>query len=107
MWACEDIVEAVKLRQSSNRGRPKAAFVISMGRPRTRFTQQISTALAELGLPILQGRTTAREAYAVAAGEGRSVLEGRDRVAMAEINAICDEVQEMCDEIRAKTRIAR
>ena len=107
VWACEDIVEAVKLRQSSNRGRPKAAFVISMGRPRTRFTQQISTALAELGLPILQGRTTEREAYAVAAGEGRSVLEGRDRVAMAEINAICDEVQEMCDDIRAKTRIAR
>ena len=60
VWACEDIVEAVKLRQSSNRGRPKAAFVISMGRPRTRFTQQISTALAELGLPILQGRTTER-----------------------------------------------
>ena len=107
VWACEDIVEAVKLRQSSNRGRPKAAFVISMGRPRTRFTQQISTALAELGLPILQGRTTEREAYAVAAGEGRSVLEGRDRVAMAEINAICDEVQEMCDDIRAKTRITR
>ena len=50
VWACEDIVEAVKLRQSSNRGRPKAAFVISMGRPRTRFTQQISTALAELGV---------------------------------------------------------
>ena len=107
VWACEDIVEAVKLRQSSNRGRPKAAFVITMGRPRTRFTQQISTALAELGLPILQGRTTEREAYAVAAAEGRSVLEGRDRVAMAEINAICDEVQEMCDDIRAKTRIAR
>ena len=36
-----------------------------------------------------------------------SVLEGRDRVAMAEINAICDEVQEMCDDIRAKTRIGR
>ena len=37
VWACEDIVEAVKLRQSGNRGRPKAAFVISMGRPRTSF----------------------------------------------------------------------
>ena len=107
VWACEDIVEAVKLRQSGNRGRPKAAFVISMGRPRTRFSQQIDAALAELGLPILEGRTTEREAYAVAAGEGRSVLEGRDRVAMAEINAICDEVQEMCDDIRAKTRNAR
>ena len=107
VWACEDIVEAVKLRQSGNRGRPKAAFVISMGRPRTRFSRQIGTALAELGLPILEGRTTEREAYAVAAGEGTSVLEGRDRVARAEIHAICDEVQEMCDDIRAKTRNAR
>ena len=107
VWACEDIVEAVKLRQSGNRGRPKAAFVISMGRPRTRFSRQIGTALAELGLPILEGRTTEREAYAVAAGEGTSVLEGRDRVARAEIKAICDEVQEMCDDIRAKTRNPR
>ena len=43
----------------------------------------------------------------MAAGEGTSVLEGRDQVAKAEINAICGEVQEMCDDIRAKTRNAR
>ena len=103
VWACQDIVDAVKLRQSSNRGFPKAAFVISMGRPRTRFSQQIGAALGELGLPILQGRTTEREAYALAAGEGSSVLEGRDRVAIAEVNAICDEIKEICDGIRVKT----
>ena len=107
VWACEDIVAAVKLRQESNRGRPKAAFVISMGRPRTRFSKQINSALAGLGLPILQGRTTEREAYAVAAGEGRSVLDGRDRVAKDEMNSIRNEVKEMCDDIRAKTRITR
>ena len=107
VWACVDIVEAVKLRQEGNRGRPKAAFVISMGRPRTRFSQQIGSALAELGLPILQGRTSERESYAVAAGEGRSVLDGRDRVAKNEISSIRDEVKEMCDDIRTKARIAR
>ena len=58
-------------------------------------------------MPILQGRTTEREAYAVAAGEGGSVLDGRDRVAKDEISNICNEVQEMCDGIRTKTRIAR
>ena len=99
VWACQDIVDAVKLRQSTNRGRPGAAFVISMGRPRTRFSQQIGAALGELGLPILQGRTTEREAYALAAGEGTSVLDGRDRVAIEEINGICQEVKEMCDGI--------
>ena len=103
VWACQDIVDAVKLRQTGNRGLPKAAFVISMGRPRTRFSQQIGSALTELGLPILQGRTTERESYALAAGEGSSVLEGRDRVAMAEIKAICLEVKEMCNGVRVKT----
>ena len=107
VWACEDIVAAVRLRQDGNRGRPLAAFVISMERPRTRFSRQISAALAELGLPILRGRTTEREAYALAAGEGRSVLDGRDRVAKAEINAICDEVMELCDDLRPKTPIPR
>ena len=87
------------MRQSTNRGRLGAAFVISMGRPRTRFSQQIGAALGELGLPILQGRTTEREAYALAAGEGTSVLDSRDRVAIEEINGICQEVKEMCDGI--------
>ena len=107
VWACEDIVGAVKSRQENNRGRPRAAFVISMGRPRTRMGRRIDAALAELGLPILRGRTTEREAYAVAAGEGRSVLEGRDRVARDEINGICDELQEMCDDLRPKARDVR
>ena len=107
VWACEDIVEAVKSRQENNRGRPRAAFVISMGRPRTRLSRQIDSALAGLGLPILRGRTTEREAYAVAAGEGKSVLEGRDRVAKDEINAICDEIKEMCDDLRPQARNVR
>ena len=45
------------------------------------------TALADFGLAILRGRTTEREAYAVAAGEGTSVLDGRDRVARQEIES--------------------
>ena len=107
VWACEDIVAAVKLRQAGHGGCPKAAFVISMGRPRTRFSQSIDAALQELGLPVLQARTTEREAYAVAAGEGKSVLAGRDRVAQGEISGICDEIKEMCNGLLTKTRIPR
>ena len=102
VWACEDIVDAVKLRQAGNRGWPRAAFVISMERPRTRLSRSIGPALAELGMPILQGRTTEREAYAVAGGEGGSVLEGRDRQARAEIIAIRGEVEEMCHDLLTK-----
>ena len=100
VWACGDIVDAVKLRQQANRGWPKAAFVISMGRPRTRFSQSIGEALQNLGLPLLQSRTTERESYALAAAEGRSVLEGRDRVAKAEIMGIKQEVEELCNGLR-------
>ena len=96
VWACGDIVEAVKLRQQSNRSWPKAAFVISMGRPRTRFSQSIGEALEDLGLPLLQARTTEREAYAQAAAEGRSVLTGRDRTARKEILDLQKEIEEMC-----------
>ena len=104
-WACEDIVQAVRGRQAANRGFPKAAFIITMGRPRTRFSQKINAALADLGLPIYRARTTERESYAVAAGEGTSVLDGRDRVARGEITGICDEILEMCDDLLTKTRV--
>ena len=107
VWACMDIVDAVKLRQESNRGSPRAAFVISMGRPRTRFSQSIGEALAELGLPLLQTRTTEREAYALAAGEGKSVLDGKDRVAIEEILGIQQEIEEMCNGLRKQAGVGR
>ena len=75
--------------------------MISMECPRTRLSRSIGPALAELGMPILQGRTTEREA-AVAGGEGGSVLEGRDRQARNEIIAIRDEVEEMCHDLLTK-----
>ena len=107
VWACADIVEGVKLRQQSNRGWPKAAFVISMVRPRTRFSQSIGDALQELGLPLLRARITEREAYAQAASEGRSVLTGKDRVARQEILDLQQEIKEMCNGLRQKTGVNR
>ena len=95
LWACKSVVEAVKLRQEANDGRPRAAFVISMGRPGTRFSASITAALENLDLPILQSRTTERESYAVAAGTGKSVLDGRDQTAKAQVMGIHHEVLEI------------
>ena len=36
VWAASDIVAAVQARQKTTQGMPKAAFVITMTRPRTR-----------------------------------------------------------------------
>ena len=95
VWAATDIVAAVKARQQSSRGVPKAAFVITMAKPRTRLGQQIDAALAELGLPVLSSRTSDRVAYTHAGNEGTSVIEGSDRTARDEILAIRRELEQI------------
>ncbi len=93
VWACSDIVDAVKARQKTTGGVPRAAFVITMARPRTRLLAQVDTALAEYGIPALSARTTERVAYPTTAIEGKSVLDGRDRTAQQEILAMRDEIE--------------
>ena len=93
VWASSDIVEAVKARQEATGGTPKAFFVITMSRPRTRLVAQVDTALAEYGIPVLQARTTERVAYPMTAIEGKSVLDSRDKIAQQEILAIRDELE--------------
>ena len=45
VWAASDIVEAVKARQETTGGIPRAFFVITMARPRTRLVGQVNAAL--------------------------------------------------------------
>ncbi|MXX52812.1 MAG: hypothetical protein F4Z35_02345 [Dehalococcoidia bacterium] len=96
MWACTDIVEAVKARQRTTGGLPRAAFVITMVWPRTLLVGQVDIALAEYGIPTLNVRTTERVAYPTIAIEGKSVLDGRDRTAQQEILAMRDEIERLC-----------
>ena len=93
VWAASDIVEAVQARQQTSGGTPAAAFVITMSKPRTTLGRQIQAALQEYGLPALEARTTERVSYPKMAMEGKSVLDGRDRTAQAEILAMKEEVE--------------
>ena len=96
VWAATDIVDAIKAhRQSSPNAKPAAAFVITMAKPRTRLGRQIDAALAALGLPVLQSRTTDRVAYTQAGNDGSSVLTGHDRTARDEILSIRNELEAM------------
>ena len=92
VWACADVVEAVKARQENTGGLPMAYFVITMARPRTRLVGQVDAALAEYGVPALGARTTERVAYSMSAIEGKSVLDSRDRTAQQEILTMRDEI---------------
>ena len=96
VWACADIVEAVRARQGTTGGLPRAAFVITMARPRTLLVGQVETALAEYGIPALSARTTERVAYPTTTIEGKSVLDGRDSTAQQEILAMRDEIEGLC-----------
>ena len=66
-----------------------------MAKPRTRLGRQIDAALAQLGLPVLQSRTTDRVAYTQAGNDGSSVLATHDRIAHAEITQIQAELEAM------------
>ena len=95
VWAASDIVAAVRARQKSNNGTPRAAFVITMTQPRTRLGRQIDAALAELGIPVLRARTTQRVAYPNAINDGNSVVDGQDQTARNEILAIRGELENL------------
>ena len=95
VWAAADIVEAVRARQKTSNGAPKAAFVITMAQPRTRLGRQIDAALSEMGIPVLQARTTQRVSYPNAINDGNSVVDGADQTARNEILAIRGELESM------------
>ena len=94
VWAAADIVAAVQARQKATGGVPRAYFVVTMARPRTRLYTLVNSALAEYGMSALSARTTERVSYPTTAIEGRSVIDSRDRTAQHEILAIRDEMLE-------------
>ena len=93
VWAAADIVKAVRARQKAAKGIPKAAFVITMTQPRTHLGRNIDDALNEMGIPVLQARTTQRVAYPNAINDGNSVVVGRDQTARNEVLAIKGELE--------------
>lgn len=94
IWAARDIVELVRRRQELLSS-PKAAFVVSRQIQGTRLAAAVTEALEGLGLPIFDGRTTQRVAYADALGLGTWAGE-LDEKARVEIERITDELLELC-----------
>ena len=98
VWAASTIVDAVKARQATSGGLPKAAFVITMAKNRTLLGRQVEAALEDYGLPALESRTTERVSYPQMAIEGRTVLDGRDRVARGEILSLKAEIERLIND---------
>ena len=93
IWGAADLVSIIR------RTGTLAAFVVSRQIVRTNLADEIAEALAGYELPVLDGRTSQRVAYAEALGVGRSVLDIGASKAAAEVQALTNEVLQHLSEI--------
>jgi chromosome partitioning protein len=93
IWATVHIERAVEQARADNPGL-KALLVINQLEPRTRLSQMMRQALAELTIPVAEVAVRRRMAFRMSALEGRSVFDfgSRGRDAAAEIQRLTDEV---------------
>ena len=95
LWACADLVELIKTRQSITDGKPLAAFLISRAIKGTKLSDEIREVLQGYDLPVLNSCTRQRIAYPTSISNGTTVLERKSSPAAREIIAIRDEIAEI------------
>lgn len=94
IWATADLVDLVKQRIELTDGKLQAAFVVSRAIKGTRIGQDVTKALKEYDLPVLESRITQRVVYPGTAAAGKTVLdEIPDSAASLEIQALYDEIK--------------
>lgn len=92
LWAASDLVEFIKARQEVTDGKPPARFIISRAISGTRLGDEIVAALSEQGLGVFATHVTQRQVYPQTASEGGTVFDSKNADALAEINALTDEI---------------
>ena len=92
LWGTVEFMDTVKKASKEISLRP--AFVASRKDPRTNLSDQIHDALTVYDLPVLEG-TSQRVAYAYAAQDGRTVLDGYDSKAAGEVETLLADVAEL------------
>ena len=99
LWSVEDLVELIHTRRDVTGGRPLAAFVVSQQR-RTNLAGGIADVLDGYDVPVLDGRTSQRVAYAEALTTGTTVLDAApSSKAASEIEEITDDVLDLLEQI--------
>ena len=93
LWATVHIEDRVEAAKQAN-PRLRAVLVINQLEPRTRLSQLMRQALAELDLPAARTAIRRRVAYRSSVLEGRTVMDlgSRGAVAANEIRALIEEV---------------
>ena len=93
IWATAELVELVKQRIEVTDGKLQAAFVVSRAIKGTKIGAEITGALADYGLPVLDARITQRVSYPGTAAVGTTVLDTEpDGDAAREVMALVQEI---------------
>ena len=93
IWATSDLVDLVKQRIEMTDGKLKAAFIVSRAIKGTKIGKEISTALTDYQLPVLETCINQRVIYPTSAAMDSSVLdEEPNGEAAKEINNLTNEV---------------
>lgn len=93
IWATADLVDLVKQRQEITEGKLKAFFVISRVIQGTKLGNEITEALKDYDLPILETKITQRIAYPTVTIEGKTVFDIKEQnSASQEMNNLIDEI---------------
>lgn len=96
IWATADLVDLIKQRIELTDGKLQAAFVVSRAIKGTRIGAEVTGALMEYGLPVLNTRITQRVIYPGTAAAGSTVLdETPEGDAAKEIHALAEELKQM------------
>ncbi len=97
IWASEWLVSVVKgCQQATPSGKPAAAFVVSQAIVGTNLAGEIEEVLERFELPVFDGRTSQRVAYAEALSLGKTVLDtDPSGKAAAEVGRITEETLQL------------
>ena len=92
VWAAKEIVDLIREASVYNE-KLKSAFVINRKIVNTAIGRDVTAALSEYELPVLQAQICQRVSFAESAAEGQTVLETeKESLASQEITHLVDEI---------------
>jgi chromosome partitioning protein len=95
IWATAELVDLVKARIEVMEGKLQAAFVVSRAIKGTKIGEEITAALLDYGLPVLESRITQRVGFPGTAAAGSTVLDADPSGdASREVKALLEEINQ-------------
>lgn len=92
VWACKDTIELIKTRMQLD-DKLKAGLVLSQVNKQTNLTKDVIDFVKDnFNIPLLQGSTGIRVAYADVLSAGGTVFESSSKAAQEEMLLITDEI---------------